>query len=201
MDSRIYLEKFSSDNKKTITKWMTPLLLSKDETKYFMCERVKSEKDVAKWVSRRVKRWNITGFSWYTIMLHSGEFIGGIYSDIDDSETCIVTGFILLKQYWGNGYAEEAFYLMMRELDSKGTLDDKRTCWTTVYPENVRSIKLLEKLGFTREVKPCDVIKSSYRKFRLVYVYNDISIGNIGSQNKDFLDKLRTKYSQYFGKK
>lgn len=56
-------------------------------------------------------------------------------------------GSVFNKNYWGNGYAAESCEVLTRQAFSRGYAGSMGGC----DPENVRSWKLLEALGFHRE--------------------------------------------------
>jgi RimJ/RimL family protein N-acetyltransferase len=49
--------------------------------------------------------------------------------------------------YWGRGYATEAMQWLHRQLQARTSAS---TFWATARPENLRSIKLLRRLGYAR---------------------------------------------------
>ena len=57
-------------------------------------------------------------------------------------------GYVLRRESWGNGYATEAARVMLR---IGFELLEAHRVFATVDTENVSSIRVLEKLGMTRE--------------------------------------------------
>ena len=54
-------------------------------------------------------------------------------------------GYRYLKDSWGKGYATEAGYAYLKEMFVRTDISEVQSC---VHPENMKSIKVLEKLGF-----------------------------------------------------
>jgi [ribosomal protein S5]-alanine N-acetyltransferase len=84
---------------------------------------------------------------WNYALLHveSGRAIGRIQATIvrDRAEIAYLVG----SDYWGYGYAREAVTWLHRQLRERTAVS---TFWATARPENVRSIGLLCRLGYTR---------------------------------------------------
>lgn len=79
----------------------------------------------------------------------SGRIMGSCgYNYLDDEQARAEIGYDLAKAYWGRGYATEAVSALLTHGFSSLQLNRIEA---KVNPLNVSSIKLLEKLDFTRE--------------------------------------------------
>jgi RimJ/RimL family protein N-acetyltransferase len=87
------------------------------------------------------------GEAWwnFAVRLRDGEYIGRIQATFHDglAEVAYMFG----VSYWGQGYATEAL-LWLR--DRVAETQKANSLWATVNPENSRSIRLLERLGYQR---------------------------------------------------
>lgn len=83
------------------------------------------------------------------IELKSNEIIGSCgYNSLDAENAKTEIGYDIGKKYWGNGYAPEAISALVDHAFSSLHLNRVEA---KVEPENVNSIKVLEKLSFTFE--------------------------------------------------
>ena len=82
------------------------------------------------------------------IYLHNGQLIGDIGLHFLEDNAQMEIGYTLAPEHQGQGYAFEAVKAILDYLF--GHLEKHRVIGS-VDPENIRSIKLLEKLGFRRE--------------------------------------------------
>lgn len=82
----------------------------------------------------------------FAVRLHSGEAIGRIQATIHHG--LAETAYLFGPRYWGHGYATEALRWLHEQLAADRRAD---TAWATVVPENTRSIRLLERVGYLRE--------------------------------------------------
>ena len=78
--------------------------------------------------------------------ISSDEMIGNIFLGKRECET-LELGYVLNRNFWGNGYAFEACSAMCGNVFSKGIHRLEANC----DPNNAASWKLLERLGFVRE--------------------------------------------------
>jgi RimJ/RimL family protein N-acetyltransferase len=83
--------------------------------------------------------WNIGVFA-----AHSGEGLGQLQATIHDDWAEIA--YVLGSKHWGQGYAQEAMRWFHGKLAEDGAAT---TLWATVAPRNARSVRLLERLGYT----------------------------------------------------
>ena len=83
------------------------------------------------------------------IKLESNEIIGSCgYNSFDFENAKAEIGYDIAKSFWGRGYASEAIYSL---LDYAFSFLKFNRIEAKVEPENVNSIKLLQKLNFTFE--------------------------------------------------
>jgi RimJ/RimL family protein N-acetyltransferase len=109
-----------------------------DEAKDFVTNRVASEMDL-------VNTW----FQFVLIEKEGNKLIGDIgihFFDADKKQVGI--GYTLDKNWQGKGYMTEALIAVINYL----FIDlDKHRITASIDPENIKSIKLVEKLGFRKE--------------------------------------------------
>ncbi|MBX3437463.1 MAG: GNAT family N-acetyltransferase, partial [Planctomycetaceae bacterium] len=55
--------------------------------------------------------------------------------------------FLFGPAYWGQGFAAEAMAWLHERLSKDASVTE---CWATTVPENTRSIRLLQRLGYSR---------------------------------------------------
>ena len=83
------------------------------------------------------------------IKTESNEIIGSCgFNSLDFENAKAEIGYDMAKSFWGRGYASEAIYSL---LDYAFTSLQMNRIEAKVEPENVNSIKLLQKLNFTFE--------------------------------------------------
>ncbi len=91
----------------------------------------------------------------------------GFLNDVETEGRRIELGYVVHPRFWGRGYATAALKLAIRELFSQG--------WKEVtagaFPENIASIRVMEKAGMLRMEKTEDVI---YRGICRCCVYYSI---------------------------
>lgn len=107
---------------------------------------------------------NISGtwFQFVVIQKETGKIIGDIGLHFFDSDNRQVElGCTLDKEHQGKGYAQETLTEVISYLF--GTLDKHRLI-ATIDPENSRSIKLFERLGFTKEAhfRKCRMLNGAW---------------------------------------
>lgn len=110
-----------------------------------------NQDDAIKFIANLPNEINIneTWFQLAIVLKESDELIGdiGLHFIGDDNEQ-VEIGFTLSKNEHGKGYASEAVKSILEYLF--GTLGKHRVIGS-VDPQNISSIKLLEKLGFRKE--------------------------------------------------
>jgi ribosomal-protein-alanine N-acetyltransferase len=86
---------------------------------------------------------------WAMEQTSDGAFVGCCdLSEIDRWHHRAEVGFIIAKRYWGDGYAQEA---MSAVLDHAAQAMKLRRLTARTHLGNIRSVRLLEKLGFRHE--------------------------------------------------
>lgn len=81
------------------------------------------------------------------VCLKSGKLIGNLYFSKGDFETWEV-GYVFNNKYWGNGYASESLLALIKYVFL--SLNVRRII-AQCDPKNIRSWKLLERVGMRRE--------------------------------------------------
>ena len=76
----------------------------------------------------------------------SHKMIGNVYMGRRDFEA-VEIGYVFHREHWGRGYAAESCKALIQQAFSNGT----HRIYAECDPDNVRSWKLLEALGFQRE--------------------------------------------------
>ncbi len=93
------------------------------------------------------------GLEVFSIDLPDGTSVGLFQATFHSTNTCDI-GFMLGRQYWGQGFATELIRLALQELfNQKGKL----TVSAKVDTRNIASIRALEKNGFT-QVERCETM-------------------------------------------
>ena len=118
--------------------------------KYIGDRGVYSVDDAAKYIENGPgKMYREQGVGLYLVELASDKTAIGICGLIKrDSLPDIDIGFAFMSQYWGSGYAYEAAKATLEYAQEK--LNLKRVIAIT-HPDNINSIKLLEKIGLKFE--------------------------------------------------
>jgi ribosomal-protein-alanine N-acetyltransferase len=113
---------------------------------------VRTEPDARRYIEEGPRAsYERLGFGLYTVVLEaSGESIGICGLLKRESLTDVDIGYAFLPQFRGKGYAFEAAAAVMQY--GFRTLDLPRII-ALVYPENERSIRLVEKLGLRRHAR------------------------------------------------
>lgn len=133
------LELFAAINRDSVVMALMPKLLSVDETRA----------DIEKKNTHIDKH----GFGRYACVLQeTGELIGAVGINIPDFEAhftpCVEIGWRLSAKHWGKGYATEAAKAVLKNGFEEHGL--KKIVSFTV-PHNVRSLRIMEKLGMKRD--------------------------------------------------
>jgi RimJ/RimL family protein N-acetyltransferase len=87
-------------------------------------------------------------WNWVLRLTHNCEFVGTVQATICNAEAEIA--YVVFRPYWSHGLAAEAMASMIRELAGVGVT---RVCACTDR-ENLRSRRLLERLGFEERPLP-----------------------------------------------
>ncbi|KKB34410.1 spermidine N1-acetyltransferase [Bacillus thermotolerans] len=105
------------------------------------------------------------------IELESNKIIGSCgYNSLDSDHSKAEIGYDISKAFWGKGYATEAISSLM---DYAFTSLKLNRVEAKVVPENIPSIKVLEKLNFTYEgtMRKCE---KSNGKFMDLSIYSKL---------------------------
>jgi RimJ/RimL family protein N-acetyltransferase len=105
--------------------------------------------DVA--VTKRViaERMNVDAHlrTWVMVLQHSGEIVGMISCGRPVRYAAEI-GYCVGRRWWGKGLMSEALGMLMSTLQADA---DVYRVWATCHVDNERSVRLLERAGFTRE--------------------------------------------------
>jgi ribosomal-protein-alanine N-acetyltransferase len=86
---------------------------------------------------------------WAIEQRETGAFVGSCdLSEIDRRHRRAEVGFIIARSWWGDGYAQEA---MSAVIDHAAQMLRLQRLTARTHLGNVRSVRLLERLGFTHE--------------------------------------------------
>ncbi len=80
------------------------------------------------------------------VLKATNKLIGNVYLGKRDFESLEI-GYVFNKRYWGQGYAKESCEALIKKAFSEGT----HRIYAECDPQNIRSWRLLENLGFARE--------------------------------------------------
>ena len=106
-----------------------------------------SIEQVAERIGQRAERWaSGAEFSWVITRADEDRAIGAISCFVD--QHAVEFGFFVSRRHWGNGYATEAGRAIVDWAMSVPTI---WRVWATCDCENVASVRVLEKLGLSRE--------------------------------------------------
>ncbi|MCP5055655.1 MAG: GNAT family N-acetyltransferase [bacterium] len=83
-----------------------------------------------------------TGFRWAVLSHDRAEFLGAV--GFNALGACAEYAYHFVPRHWGKGLAAEASHLALGWAETEGT----RTVEAFILPENVRSVRLAEGLGF-----------------------------------------------------
>ncbi|MDZ5473541.1 GNAT family N-acetyltransferase [Bacillus sp. 31A1R] len=125
-------------------------ILSDPETMKFYPEPFSMEKTAA-WIKKNQNRYEVDGFGlWSVCLKETNELIGdcGLVAQIVDNKREVEIGYHIDRNYWGKGYATEAAQAC-RNYGFENLNVDKLI--SIIDPENIQSIRVAEKIGFTRE--------------------------------------------------
>ncbi|MEZ5058426.1 MAG: GNAT family protein [Saprospiraceae bacterium] len=105
--------------------------------------------EVETFINKNPEEWNISG-TWFQLVLlekSSGNIIGDLGVHFKDEEQ-VELGITLNKNFQGNGLATEGMQTIIDHLFLKMK---KHRIVTSLDPENLASIKLVERLNFRKE--------------------------------------------------
>lgn len=124
------------------------ILNDAEVTRYMPFDLPLTFKSVQKFVDHHVQLWKKFGYGWWTLeTLPEKEFIGwcGLEYLPETDETEV--GYLLRKESWGKGIATMAAKKSLEYAFSTTKLD---RIVGLVHPENIGSIRVLEKIGMRR---------------------------------------------------
>lgn len=129
--------------------------------------------EVVKSLECQPEAWESGSFSWVLTVKPDDQPVGTIACWLEDHAAGF--GYLLHQKYWGQGYATEAARLVVKWAIG---LPQVYRVWATCDPENLTSVKVLEKCGLVCEGKlRCYVIRP-----------------NISAIPRDALMYARTRY-------
>ncbi len=98
-------------------------------------------------LAERAVRWqSSTEYTWVITETADDRAIGGIICKVNGEEAEI--GYLLNRKFWGRGYASRVCRALVLWLESVSAI---KKLWATCDTENIASIRVLEKSGFSRE--------------------------------------------------
>ncbi|NHN30617.1 GNAT family N-acetyltransferase [Paenibacillus agricola] len=103
------------------------------------------------WIQRNIERYNKDGFGlWAVCLQETKQCIGdcGLIKQQIQGKTEIEVGYHISKAFWSNGYATEAA-LACRDFGFEQMGVSKLV--SIIDPRNTASIRVAEKIGFTKE--------------------------------------------------
>lgn len=133
----------------TDRKFIVDYLSDEDQAKYLPLDRAYTHTEAEKWFDLRLKHWRRHNFGTFIIYLTSKSSAIG-YCGIEHVRN---TQFIDIrygttKQFWGHGYAYESALAIIQYSFSDLCIEK---LYGASVPQNIPSIKLLEKLGMERD--------------------------------------------------
>jgi [ribosomal protein S5]-alanine N-acetyltransferase len=84
---------------------------------------------------------------WVMVDRVTGAVIGTLAAGAGKKPQVVEIGYLLIRRYWGRGYAREGVSRLIDLLFEEG----HRRIWADTDPDNAASNRLLERLGFTLE--------------------------------------------------
>ncbi|MFB4165746.1 GNAT family N-acetyltransferase [Alteribacillus sp. JSM 102045] len=158
---RLYLKKFTEED-------MTPLhdIFSDSETmKYYSAPF--SKQQTQNWIKRNQVRYQKDGYGlWAVCLKDSNECIGdcGLVKQNMDGGKEVEIGYHINKKYWSKGFASEAAKACK---DYGFDLLNVNKLISIIDPKNIPSIKVAEKIGFTKE-------KEAFLFNKNHYIYSEV---------------------------
>jgi ribosomal-protein-alanine N-acetyltransferase len=103
--------------------------------------------DVARRIEAAASRWESgEEYSWAVTLQPNDRAVGGVACFVRGHAAEL--GFVLARECWGHGYAAEAAKAV---LEWAAGLDAVFRIWATCDTENAASVRVLEKIGMSRE--------------------------------------------------
>lgn len=142
---RLYLRQIEKGDKEFITDY----LADEELTRYLPLERPYKEDEAFKWFDGRLKHWRQHHFGTFINTLkNSSEVIGYCGIEYVRDTKYIDIRYGILKRFWGHGYAYEAALAVLQYSFTRLGLEK---LYGAAVPQNIPSIRLLEKLGMTKD--------------------------------------------------
>ncbi|MFT3839168.1 MAG: GNAT family N-acetyltransferase [Myxococcaceae bacterium] len=98
-------------------------------------------------------QWSLHGYGYWVLRTPAGEFAGGLVIIREQVSGDAEAGYALRPSFWGQGYASEAMTELVRVAFEVLRMP---SLFARVVPENVASVKVLQKLGFVFEREGVD---------------------------------------------
>lgn len=140
-----------------------------------------SEEQTKSWIKRNLERYQVDGFGlWGVLLKENNQFIGdcGLVKQTIAGKTYVEIGYHINKIEWSKGYATEA---AMSCMDYGFNTLGLNKLISIIDPKNHPSIRVAEKIGFTKEQ---DLFV--FNKIHSIYSGDWSSIN--GHQNKKIMD-------------
>lgn len=114
-----------------------------------------TKKEVENWIHEIKQHFAIHGFGlWAATLKNSGELIGFVGLNVPAFDAhftpCVEIGWRLGSAYWGQGYATEAAKAVLKLAFDEIGLNE---VVSFTVPENIRSIKVMEKIDMIRDLR------------------------------------------------
>jgi ribosomal-protein-alanine N-acetyltransferase len=118
-----------------------------DVTRYLGWPRHRSLAETEAFLAFSDQEWGRWPAGPYLIWSHDdGRLLGGTGFGFQAATDAVITGYVLARDAWGNGYATEALSAVVRVGSDIGV----RRLTALVHPDHVASVHVLEKCGFVR---------------------------------------------------
>lgn len=145
MEFRVYLRALEPDDYKTSIEWRrdNEIWGMVGSTKYFVSEAYEK-----KWVEDTI--FNSRNIKLAVCEVNSNKYIGNVYAtDIDQTNRSCTTGVLIgNREYWGRGYASEAYRLLLDYLFNERNVYRVQAY---VLESNEASMKMHQKVGYKIE--------------------------------------------------
>ena len=145
MKPRIYLRALEPDDYKTSIEWRrdNEIWGMVGGTKYFVSEAYEK-----KWVEDTI--FNSRDIKLAVCEVGSNKYIGNVYAtDINQTNRSCTSGVLIGNHdYWGQGYAFEAYRLLLEYLFNERNINRVQAF---VLESNVASMKMHQKVGYKKE--------------------------------------------------
>lgn len=145
MEYRVYLRALEPEDYKISIEWRrdNEIWGMVGSTKYFVSEAYEK-----KWVEDTI--FNSRDIKLAVCEIGSNKYIGNVYAtDIDQANRSCTTGVLIgNRNYWGQGYASEAYHLLLDYLFNERNIYRVQAY---VLESNVASMKLHQKVGYKIE--------------------------------------------------